>query len=198
MKKVLFFVAAFAATLFGSAISAEEETLYLEMERLHNQDSEGVSRGTLHLEGLLTDTLGYYARYYQESSGFKETYVGPRFIIFSSDLLWLEAGVAIGREDDGEGLSGVRRNAYYFAENDKFYLSGDYEDGVTGQWHQNIFIYRATEKIGIGAMEESWYGFGPRLEFTVNDHITISGARLYEDELREKTWLVNITFAFGQ
>jgi hypothetical protein len=176
MKIALFFV-----LLWPLTSVAKEEVLYLELEKF------STSRGTISLEGIVAEPVGYYARYYTDSSGFEEWYVGPRFILSSSSDLWIEIGVGVGRESEG-----VRRNAYYWAENENFYAVGDYGDGASGQWHQNILVYKTNGPWGIGLMEETDLGLGPRLEFKVSNSITLSTARLRERS--ESTWLISVMF----
>lgn len=109
----------------------------------------------------LTDRFGFYALAEKESAdGYTQSYVGPKFKF--SDHLTL--GVGIGRETM-TGLSGVRRNVYYDANWGKFSSFGTKETGPSGPWHKVTVTYAVNERWGVGLIDETDLGRGPRVEY---------------------------------
>lgn len=119
-----------------------------------------------------TEMFGMYALVSLENTDrYREGYAGITMKPFRQ-LPWLQFGIGIGRERDGES-SGVRRNAFFSIDSDKVNAFGTFEDGVTGPWHRVNAVYNVSEAISLGTMHESKNGWAPRAEYHITKDFTV-------------------------
>jgi len=116
----------------------------------------------------LTGRLGLFILAQAISDGYRQAYAGP-----SLKLGPVEVGVGIGSENMPDSF---RRAAYAFGDIGKISFVLAYEDGGSGPWHTTKVTYKVTDKVGVGAMEQSFFGFGPRVEYDLAKGIQLWGA----------------------
>ena len=90
----------------------------------------------------------------------------------------------------------IRRNAYFLINYEKLYIFGTFENGGSGYWHRIDLIYRLTDKFGVGVMDETGFGLGPRLEYTIKKDVMLWGALLHNQNTGKivSTLAFNFTF----
>ncbi|MDP2655645.1 MAG: hypothetical protein Q8P17_03915 [bacterium] len=139
----------------------------------------------------LTEMFGVYGLVSMESDDrFRQGYAGLTAKPLPSLLPWLQVGAGLGRERDSES-SGVRRNMFVSVDAEKIDGFATYEDGpLTGPWHRWNVVYHVTDKISIGAMQETNLGIAPRLEYHIKKNLTILG-EIFKDS---KRLAVNFSF----
>lgn len=148
---------------------------------------------TGYYEKSFTDSIGVYVIADTESDGFHEWYVGPKVKLAE----WLEAGVAVGRESiRGELKNSPRRNAFVSINTDKVTVFATYENGGSGSWHKAYALYKAMETVSAGAMYETKFGLGPRVEYAITKNVTVWGALLRNRDTKETTSLFSVNFTF--
>lgn len=131
-------------------------------------------------ERQLTDRFGIYGLVSLESDDrYRQSYAGLTMKPAPEALPWLQVGVGIGRERDSES-SGVRRNLFVSVDAEKVDGFATYENGMTGPWHRWNVVYHVTDKISVGAMQETSLGLAPRVEYHIKKNFTVWGA-LFRD-----------------
>jgi len=148
-------------------------------------------------EKEIVGPLGFYVVAVQESNGYREAYFGPTLKPFE----WLTVGVGIGKEhipeaDGEESLDSTRYNAFFSVEYEKIALYGSFENGDGGPWHELRAIYNLTEKFGIGVMDESFRGTGPRIEYNTGHGVQLWGALLHNRDTGENVPVLAVNFSF--
>lgn len=141
--------------------------------------SNGLSKAIGYYEKNLTNSIGLYVLAEKESNGYYEFYAGPKW----KPLEWLEIGVGVGKENVPNS---TRRNFFFDANGEKFSAYGTFENGGSGRWHQVKLVYRLTNKIGVGAMDETSLGLGPRVEYHIKKNVHVWGAVLRNREEEDK------------
>jgi hypothetical protein len=147
---------------------------------------------TGYYEHSFTPTLGIYALVEKESDGYREFYVGPKW----KPLEWLEVGIAAGREITREMPNSARRNAYVAIDTDKVSAYITYENGGSGPWHKAYALYKVTETVSAGVMNETFFGCGPRVEYAIAKNVTTWGALLRNSDIKATTSLFAVTYSF--
>lgn len=147
---------------------------------------------TGYYEHSFTDSLGLYAVAEKESDGYQEFYVGPKW----KPLDWLEVGVGIGRETIPGAGNAVRRNAYFSIDREKFAIYGTFENGGSGPWHKVTAVYKVSETISAGLMNDTLYGTGPRLEYNITKKFQVWGAMLHDRDTGGNTSLFAVNYSF--
>ena len=137
-----------------------------------------------------TDMFGVYGLVSMESDDrFRQGYAGVTMKPAPNILPWLQVGAGIGRERDSES-SGVRRNMFVSVDSEKIDGFATYENGMTGPWHRWNVVYHVTDKISIGAMQETNLGLAPRAEYHIKKNLTVWGA-VFRDRV---VFAVNFSF----
>lgn len=140
-----------------------------------------------------TDSLGMYVVVDTESDGYHEWYVGPKIELTKG----FEIGIATGRESiRGELPNSPRHNAFASIDTDKVSVYATFERGPSGSWHKIYALYKATETVSAGAMYETNFGIGPRVEYTIAKNVTVWGAVLHNGDTKETTSLLAVNFSF--
>lgn len=137
-------------------------------------------------ERQLTDRFGIYGLVSLESDDrYRQAYAG----LTMKMAPWLHVGAGLGRERDSES-SGVRRNVFISVDSEKVDGFATYENGMTGPWHRWNIVYHVTDKVSIGAMQETNLGLAPRVEYHIKKNLTVWGA-VFRDRV---VLAVNISF----
>lgn len=177
--------------LFVSAPLAAAETdegLGFWVELQTASDTTGVLAS---YERGLTGPFGLYVQVYADTTKYRNAHFGPTVKLAD----WLTVGVGIGRENQPYG---VRKNAFFEVNSEKVYAYGTFENGSSGPWHKVILIYKVSEKVGLGVMEETFLGRGPRLEYSITDSLQVVAAFLRDDKAEEdkNKALLAVNYAF--
>lgn len=181
-----------ALCLFTTPVTASESNefgLWFEARVASNGSSTIIGW----YERRISDLLGFYVLGEEERDGYRQMYAGPTF----KPLSWLQVGVGVGAEHyqgDTGALNTVRYNAFAAVDIGKFYAFSTVENGGSGSWHRVHAIYRATDKISFGAMEEFGLGFGPRLELNITKGVQLWGAVLHDSGANNAVFAVNFSF----
>ena len=137
----------------------------------------------------LTDSFGIYVLTEAESDGYRQAYGGPKW----KPLSWLEVGVGIGKENVPNAM---RRNAFFSIDKDRFSIFGTFENGGSGPWHKITAVYKIYETVGVGAMDETLLGFGPRVEYNLKRKLTLWGALLHDRDTGKTVSTLAANFSF--
>ena len=133
-------------------------------------------------EHEITDTFGVYALVSLENTDrYRQGYAGVTMKPLPTLAPWLQVGAGIGRERDSES-SGVRRNLFVAVDSEKINGFATYENGMSGPWHRWNVVYHVTDKVSIGAMQETNLGIAPRVEWHFNKRTTVWSA-LFRDRV---------------
>lgn len=165
--------------LFASAPLAAAETDEGHGFWFEAQTASGTTGLLASYERAVAGPFGIYVHAYASTDKYRNAYVGPTVKLAD----WLTVGVGIGRENQPYG---VRKNAFFEANVDKVYAYGTFEKGASGPWHKVILMYKVSEKIGLGVMEETFIGRGPRLEYNISDSLQVVAAFLRDEKSEEK------------
>lgn len=153
-------------------------------------DSKKSSQVVGWYERQLTDRFGIYGLVSMESDDrYRQGYAGLTMKPSPEALPWLQVGAGIGRERDSES-SGVRRNLFVSVDAEKVDCFATYETGYTGPWHRVNCVYHTSERISVGAMQETNLGLAPRAEYHIKKNFTVWGA-LFRDRA---VFAVNYSF----
>ena len=145
-----------------------------------------------------TDTFGVYVVAVADSSRYREVYAGPTW----NPTKWLQVGIGFGREITRDMPNSPRRNAWVAIETDKVSAFATYENGGSGPWHKAYVLYKVTESVSAGVMNETFLGRGLRVEYTIAkkiafaENVTIWGALLHDRDTKETTSLLAVNFSF--
>lgn len=187
MKRVTALVLfAVFATIIASTAQAADFWLEGQATRTNSKSGSSVLGS---VDGDLNGTFGYYVFGLVSSDGYHEIYGGPKW----KPTPWLEVGVGVGQET---ASTPNRRNAYFLIGNDKVSVYGTFENGGSGPWHKVTATYKATDTVGVGVIDQSFLGFGPRVEYNVTKNVTAWGAILRNRDTKETTSLLAINFSF--
>lgn len=139
-------------------------------------DSKKSSQVVGWYEREITEMFGVYGLVSLENEDrYRQGYAGLTMKPLPQALPWLQVGVGIGRERDSES-SGVRRNLFVSVDAEKVSGFATYENGMTGPWHRVHGVYHVTDKISVGAMQETNLGLAPRAEYHIKKNLTVLGA----------------------
>lgn len=160
-----------------SSSSAEKELGFWFEGRIDSKKSSSLVGWYQH---EFTDMFGVYGLVNMANDDrYRQAYAGITMKPMPTTLPWLQIGAGIGRERDGES-SGVRRNLFVSVDAEKIDGFATYENGMTGPWHRWNVVYHVTDKISVGAMQETNLGLAPRVEYHIKKNLTAWGA-LFRD-----------------
>jgi hypothetical protein len=131
-----------------------------------NQVNAGLSGGS--------NTIGYYAFGQSTTAGYTQMYAGPK--VNPAD--WMEVGAAVGVEKLVSSKWMQRSAGYLWTGKENFSLIGIYENGGSGPWHKVILAYKITPELSIGIQNQSYFGTGPRVEYSFGKSASAWGAVL--------------------
>lgn len=138
----------------------------------------------------LTEMFGIYGLVTMESDDrFRQGYAGLTTKPLPTLAPWLQVGAGLGRERDSEG-SGIRKNLFVSVDSEKVDCFATYETGYTGPWHRVNCVYHTSERISVGAMQETNLGLAPRAEYHIKKNLTAWGA-VFRDRV---VFAVNFSF----
>ena len=153
--------------------------------------AKGGSEAVVYFDKLLTDSVGFYAQVVKDSTGYASVYVGPKFKIAEG----VEVGVGIGREVLERGApSTTVRNAWVFIDQESWSLYATLERGSAGKWHKVVGLYKLSDAVNVGVMNESFAGTGPRVEWNAAQGFQVWGAVLRTNGVTTPMIGANVTF----
>ena len=138
----------------------------------------------------IVDSFGVFAFVEQDSDGYEQYYLGPKW----KPTEWLELGIGIGRETVPDEFTTTRRAFFFSANWEKVGVSGSFENGGSGAGHKVTATYAVSERIGVGVMDEAGLGLGPRLEYNIKKNVQMWGALLRNSEKTTSVFAVNFSF----
>lgn len=153
--------------------------------------AKGGSEAVVYFDKYITESVGFYAQVVKDSAGYASAYAGPKFKIAEG----VEVGVGIGRETlERHAPSTVVKNAWVFIDQESWSLYATIEKGEAGKWHKVIALYKLSDSVNIGAMNESFLGSGPRIEYKVAKDFQVWGAVLRSHGKTTPMIAANFTF----
>lgn len=151
----------------------------------------GAAEAVVYFDKLVTDNVGFYAQAFKDSAGYSSLYAGPKFRIAEG----VEIGIAIGREVlERHAPSTIVRNVWVSVDREQFSLYATLEKGDAGKWHKVTAMYKLTDDINVGVMNESFLGTGPRLEYAAAKDVQVWGAVLRTGGKNTPMVAVNYSF----
>ena len=160
-----------ALALLASPFSlADGPNLWVEAVAQHPQKDKNLAETLAWIDGSISGPVGYFVFGYMASDGYREIYGGPTI----RPLPWLELGVGMGRENEGNRR---RRSAYFSMDGDIGSFSGYFEDGASGPSHKVFLNYWAADSVGVGLMDDDT-GRGPRVVLRLGEKTNLWGALL--------------------
>ncbi len=90
----------------------------------------------------------------------------------------------------------MRRNAFFSIDKDKLSVFGTFENGGSGPWHKVTAIYKINETVGVGMMDETLLGVGPRVEYSLKKNVTLWGALLHDRDTGKTASTLAVNFSF--
>lgn len=158
---ILMLLFAFVSLPLFAAEPEEEKELGFWVEA--QVASKQPARAIIWYERDVTKQFGFFAFVWKESDGYREVIAGPTWKPFKK----LQLGFGVGNETVPQEGRGSRRMFFFEANpTDELNLHGSFERGrASGPWHKVTATYALSEKFGIGLMDETIIGRGPRLEF---------------------------------
>ncbi len=160
------------ALLASPLALADGPNLWVEAVTQHPQKGKNLTEALAWVDGNITGPLGYFVFAYLASDGYREIYGGPTL----KPLPWLELGVGMGRENEGDHR---RHSAHFSADGDIGSIAGYFEDGASGPSHKVFLNYWLTHSVGIGLMDED-AGRGPRVVYRLGEKANLWGAVLHD------------------
>ena len=186
-KWIRFFM--FALTLLESpAALADGPNLWVETALQRPQNGKRISEVLAWVDGPISGPFGYFVFAYQSSDRYREIYGGPTI----KPLPWLELGVGLGRENEGNGR---RRSAHFSADGEIGSISGYFENGASGPSHKIYLNYWLKSSVGIGLMDQQ-SGRGPRMVFRLSEKANIWGALLRDRSDGTSRAIVAVNYQF--
>lgn len=158
------------ALLASPPALADWPNLWVEAGVQRPQEGKAVSEVLAWVDGPISGPFGWFVFAYQDSDGYREMYGGPTI----RPLPWLEFGVGMGRENEGNRH---RRSAHFSADGKIGSISGYFENGASGPSHKLFLNYWLKDSVGVGLMDDD-SGRGPRVVFPLGDKANIWGALL--------------------
>jgi len=196
MKKLCTFILSLLCFTSLPVMAAEENSelgFWFEAGAASGKDHASWLTG--YYDHSFTDSIGVYVIVDTESDRYREFYVGPKLKVNE----WLEVGIAVGREVTRETPNSLRRNAFVLVETDKVSAYVTYENGGsrgTGPWHKAYALYKVTDSVSAGVMNETLLGRGPRVAYMPAKNIEVWGALLHNSDTKETTTLLAVNFSF--
>lgn len=178
-----------ALTLLSPPLAlADGPNLWVEASAHRPEKEKSFTETLAWIGGNISGPVGYFMFVYLASDGYREIYGGPTI----KPLPWLELGVGVGRETDGNHH---RRSAHFSVDGEIGSISGYFEDGASGPAHKVFLNYWLTNSIGIGLMDED-AGRGPRLVFRLGEKANLWGAALRDRSTGETKSIVAVNYQF--
>ncbi len=175
--------------LFASPLAlADGPNLWVEAGVQRPQESKGINEVLAWIDGRIAGPVGWFVFAYQDSDGYREIYGGPTI----RPLPWLELGLGMGRENEGERH---RRSWHFSADGEVGSFSGYFENGASGPSHKLYLNYWLFKSIGLGLMEDS-SGRGPRVVFPLGEKANLWGALLRDKADGTSKAVVAVSYQF--
>ena len=184
--KILLRILIVAQLFFPPIAVAEGLNFWIEGQVYRMQKEKGYTEVLAWIDGKISGPFGYFILAEAASNGYRQIYGGPSL----KPASWLEFGVGIGEENVGNRR---RRAAYFSADGEQLSLSGYFENGASGSFHKAYLNYKVTESIGIGVMDQTSVGFGPRVTYSITKNAAVWGAVLRD----HATHATNFIFAMS-
>lgn len=160
-----------ALTLLAPPLAlADGLNLWVEAAVQRPREGKDINEALAWIDGPIGGPFGWFVFAYQDSDGYREVYGGPTI----RPLPWLEFGIGIGRENEGNRH---RRSAHFSADGEIGSVSGYFENDPSGPSHKLYLNYWLRNSLGIGRMEDH-SGRGPRVVYRVGEKANIWGALL--------------------
>lgn len=178
-----------APTTDAAPAAAEEEDhgLGFWVETRVAKDS---AEAVVYFDKYVTESVGFYAQVVKDSAGYSSLYAGPKFKLAEG----VEVGIGVGREVlERSAPSTIVRNVWVYIDQEAWSLYATLEKGDAGKWHKAIALYKLSDSINVGAMNESFLGTGPRVEYNVGS-FQVWGAVLRSQG--KNTPMVGANFSF--
>jgi hypothetical protein len=167
---------------------ADAPNLWVEVGAQRPEQGKGFSEALAWVDGHLGGPLGWFVFAYLASDGYREVYGGPTI----RPLPWLELGVGVGWETDGNHH---RRSAHFSMDGEIGSFSGYFEDGASGPSHKLYLNYWLTDTLGAGLMDDD-SGLGPRVVFRLGEKANVWGALLRDRSRGENNAVVAVNYQF--
>ena len=120
----------------------------------------GPTEQTVYCERKLSEAFGFYGAFVGDSTHYGEFYAGPTW----TPVKGLQFGAGVGKENMPNS---IRRNVWVEATPGDFDLYATFEKGGSGVWHKATAMYKFSSAVSIGAMQETGFSVGPRVEWNV-------------------------------
>lgn len=178
-----------ALALLASPLAlADGPNLWVEASVQRPQEGTGITETLAWIDGPIGGPIGWFVFAYQDSDGYREIYGGPTV----KPLPWLELGVGIGRENEGNRH---RRSAHFSADGEIGSISGYFENGASGPSHKLYLNYWLRNSLGIGLMEDH-SGRGPRMVLRFSEKANLWGALLRQNADGSTRALAAVNYQF--
>ncbi len=181
------FLLALALTASPVAM-ADGPNIWVEAQMHRPRREKSVNEALAWIDGRIAGPIGWFVFTYQDSDGYREIYGGPTL----RPLPWLELGIGMGRENEGERH---RRSWHFSADGEIGSLSGYFENGASGPSHKLYLNFWLTKSIGLGLMEDS-FGRGPRVVLPLGEKANLWGALLRDKSDGTSKAVVAVNYQF--
>lgn len=172
------------------AVATENEKKELGFWFEYQTASNGLQRIIGWYEHEIVGPFGFYVLAGAESGDYREAYAGPTWRPFPE----LQVGVGVGMENQP---SSTRYNAFFDLNLKKIAIFGTFETGGSGPWHKVTAIYKITDTVGAGLMDETGFGIGPRAQYNIWKNVQLWGAVFHNYTDTEKTtMMLAVNFSF--
>jgi hypothetical protein len=184
------FVKKFYLSMMLSLVSltAAAADISVETQASHYQARKSESQVIAVVSGNVSGPIGYFVLGQAISSGYKQFYGGP-----SLKLGPIEVGAGIGREDHPGTL---RHSEYIVGGLGKVSFAYAFEGGGSGPWHTGRIMYQVTPNFRLGAMDQSYFGAGPRIEYTLTRNVQVWAAIVREHHTHQTNGKAAVVFRF--
>jgi hypothetical protein len=159
-----------ALAILATPAHSDGPNLWVEASVQRPQAGRSITETLAWVDGPIAGPVGWFVFAYQDSDGYREIYGGPTL----RPLPWLELGIGLGRENEGNGR---RRSTHFSADGEIGSFSGYFENGASGPAHKLYLNYWLTKSIGLGLMEDT-SGRGPRVVLPLGEKANLWGALL--------------------
>lgn len=126
-----------------------------------------------YVHGPLKGRFGW-SLYTQTSRPWGQTYAGLTF----APAKWVELSGSAGLERDD---SPFRYAGSVWLGMGRWSLLSIGEDGGSGHWHKNLGVFQATKTVGVGVLNQAFFGTGPYAEVKIRK-VTLWGAYAVADK----------------
>ncbi|MDI6820569.1 MAG: hypothetical protein QMD65_00095 [Patescibacteria group bacterium] len=139
----------------------------------------------LYLNGSIIGNFGWSA-WSLSGQYWSEAYIGPTF----SPTIWSRVGVFYGIESANP--AGRYATSLWLGIDEGSFLA-IYENGGSGPWHRIVVNINFLKELGLGVMDQRYFGNGPRIQFNIGKFVGWA-TTLQKDEI--STELIGIQYTF--